>query len=460
MNDDLTFVKHDIFISYRHDDSMAAFLTYYFLKQNGYDVWWDMDMNADPDFDEFPPVIEATVCTCKDMILIVTKNTFSDRINEERDWIRKEIKCALENGIRITPLLFDDTPVPKTLPEGIERLTDRYKFFSSPFDPHIFTVEQMHDFFSKRLNSSSSFKKEMNSVKVPKGYDSHAREEETRLKIQAQHTKEFDMTVIGEVIEQLGGSGLKVLDVGCADGSLGRDRFEADCFSRVVGIDKNAECITRAKETLSGDAEAARKFRYKNLDISDDDFEREMRSYMIDLDIAEGFDIIFAAQVMHFIPKTDMSARLQTLKGLLKPNGVIIIRDSDDGSKLAYATDEENRNRKSLDSVLAMTDALQNVADRHTGRKLSVLLHAADFKDVRVYSFMRDTSQMKSDQRKGLYDESFGWRLEVVEKEKGAESQAYKVMKNDLKKLKSLFLGSKSCFWYCEYDYIAVATAE
>ncbi|WP_431972350.1 toll/interleukin-1 receptor domain-containing protein [Nocardia sp. bgisy134] len=46
-------------------------------------------------------------------------------IDNERDWVRMELRTAFERGIPVVPVLLDDTllPVPGSLPEDIRKLT-------------------------------------------------------------------------------------------------------------------------------------------------------------------------------------------------------------------------------------------------------------------------------------------------------------------------------------------------
>lgn len=52
------------------------------------------------------------------------------RIDKGDDWVRNEIRYALENGVTVLPILFSKTSLPErsALPECLGRLTERQAF--------------------------------------------------------------------------------------------------------------------------------------------------------------------------------------------------------------------------------------------------------------------------------------------------------------------------------------------
>jgi len=52
------------------------------------------------------------------------------RIDKEDDWVRNEIRYALENGIAVLPILLSKTPLPErsALPECLGKLMERQAF--------------------------------------------------------------------------------------------------------------------------------------------------------------------------------------------------------------------------------------------------------------------------------------------------------------------------------------------
>lgn len=443
-------VNHDVFISYRRSDKHTAALTYYFLENMGYDVWWDAILNYESLIDEeYPETIDTIISNCTDFILLVTEETFaSGKINDTDDWVRREINCALDNHRHIIPLRLGGEKVLDHLPEDIKTLVKRKHFYPFPIDPFTKTENEIREFWKKHLKSTPSFKGTSDKDLVGT-YKPELEHEIARVNVQAKNTKQFDMQVLDKIVKEYRNDEIVVLDVGCGNGSVGRDRFADNCFSKVLGIDNSQECIKDAHNKTT--KEESRKFKYACIDVEKDSLQAEMEYVMSSLDI-EGFDVIFVSQVLHFHREKEPLNWLLDLKRFLNPNGYIVVKESDDGSKMAYGSYGQNY----LEKILTMTTALRQVADRHMGRQLCGLLMGADFYDVRIYDFMRDTSRMAYTERMDLYNESFGWRLDAVKGENEAGSLTVKEMRDNLQKLKTCFERSPRDFWYCEYDYICV----
>ena len=115
----------DIFISYRRKDSdgkvsgrdIAARIKNAF-EDRGYDVFFDLDNIQDGFFDD--RIIPA-IRTCKVFILILSTDALV-RCSNQDDWVRREIKEAIDSGCHIIPINPDGAfeGWPKDLPNEIE----------------------------------------------------------------------------------------------------------------------------------------------------------------------------------------------------------------------------------------------------------------------------------------------------------------------------------------------------
>ena len=123
-----------IAISYRREDSLPIAGRLYdrlqakFGKQNVF-----MDFDSIPGGVDFPEHIKQTIERSELVVAVIgsrwlgEQTDSSRRIDEPTDFVRLEIKYALERGIPVIPLLVDNTPMPKAaqLPPEIERLAFR-----------------------------------------------------------------------------------------------------------------------------------------------------------------------------------------------------------------------------------------------------------------------------------------------------------------------------------------------
>ena len=129
-----TKAKYDAFISYRRSGGTdIAWALKTMLEKHGRSVFLDY---ASLTSGEFDTQILDSVRNAKSLILILSPGAL-DRCRNDNDWIRNEIRTALESGVKILPLLkdgflYDDL---NNLPEDICQLqrcqgvTMNYEYF-------------------------------------------------------------------------------------------------------------------------------------------------------------------------------------------------------------------------------------------------------------------------------------------------------------------------------------------
>lgn len=99
---------------------------------------------------------------------------------------------------------------------------------------------------------------------------------------------------------------VRMLDFGCGDGLMTYYVQRAFTQAHIVGVDTNAQLIDQA---LSD---------YQTIDF------RQVNECKLPFD-NNSFDIIYAAQVFHHIPKHDQLRMLIELKRIIKKGGIMII---------------------------------------------------------------------------------------------------------------------------------------
>lgn len=125
-----------IFISYRRSDSsMAAGRFYDYLVNHFENGQIFMDVDSIMPGDDFIEVLRAKLKRASMLFVIIgrdwlnAKDEHGDkRLENTNDWVRFEIKYALDNGCRIIPLLVDGAQMPaeKDLPEDIQSLARKH----------------------------------------------------------------------------------------------------------------------------------------------------------------------------------------------------------------------------------------------------------------------------------------------------------------------------------------------
>lgn len=154
-------------------------------------------------------------------------------------------------------------------------------------------------------------------------------------------------------------AGLSLLDVGCGPGSITTEFADLVAPGRVLGIDRSEDVIKAARTRAPGSpAEFATMDLYA-LDIADD-----------------AFDIVHAHQVLQHV--TDPVAALREMGRVVRPGGIIAVRDADYAA-MHWAPASESLTRW-LDVYRAV--AKSNGAEPDAGRHLIEWARAAGFDDI------------------------------------------------------------------------------
>ena len=159
--------------------------------------------------------------------------------------------------------------------------------------------------------------------------------------------------------------GMDLLDVGCGPGTITIDLASRVAPGRVVGIDASADVIAQAS---AGGAEAGSAVSFAVGDV-----------YAIDA-ATGSYDVVHAHQVLQHL--TDPVRALREMRRVLKPGGVVGVRDSD------YAAFAWAPRLPLLDRWMAIYHGItvRNRAEADAGRYLYGWARAAGFAGVTATS--------------------------------------------------------------------------
>jgi len=131
-----------IFINYRKDDSNWNALALYNELQKYFDKSrLFKDFNAIQPGDDFVLSIEQALSKCDVLLVVIGRQWLQvrnsnniRRLDDPDDYVRIEIATALERGIQVIPVLFDNTPIPapQQLPDNLKALSRRQAIEINP----------------------------------------------------------------------------------------------------------------------------------------------------------------------------------------------------------------------------------------------------------------------------------------------------------------------------------------
>lgn len=156
--------------------------------------------------------------------------------------------------------------------------------------------------------------------------------------------------------------GMRLLDVGCGPGTITLDLAERVSPGPTIGVDRDAGIVAEAKRLLD------------TRPVSDVEF-RTADAYALEFD-DESFDVVHAHQLLQHL--TDPVAALAEMRRVLRPRGVLAVRDGDYGGFVWAPSDPL------LDRWLELYHAVcrRNGADADAGRSLLGWAQRAGFTEI------------------------------------------------------------------------------
>lgn len=154
--------------------------------------------------------------------------------------------------------------------------------------------------------------------------------------------------------------GMTVLDVGCGPATITTDLARRVTPGRVLGIDASTEVVAEARRSLDPTVPV-------DLEVGD----------VMALAAADGtFDVAHAHQVLQHL--ADPVAALAEMARVVRPGGIIAVRDSDYGAMTWFPEDPRLEEWRHLYRAVARA----NGGEPDAGRRLLTWAHAAGLDEV------------------------------------------------------------------------------
>lgn len=114
-------MDYDVFISYRRSDAEAyARMLYNDLTANGFNAFYDYKSIGGGDYMD---AILSSIDECKDMIVLLSRDSLNERIHSDKDIMHQEIAYAIKQNKRVVGIMltgFDGFP--SLLPDDLQKL--------------------------------------------------------------------------------------------------------------------------------------------------------------------------------------------------------------------------------------------------------------------------------------------------------------------------------------------------
>lgn len=222
-------------------------------------------------------------------------------------------------------------------------------------------------------------------------------QETGRLVVQAGLRARFDRVLVGRLARQLaaeeGGRGLRVVDLGCADGALTRMLTAGVACEQVVGVDAD-EAVCDPHDP-----------RMPRLcaDVCD-----PATADLVRARLGGAADLVTCSLVIQHVAHP--AGLLEVARRLLRPGGRLLIAAPEDALKVAWPDDG------TLGRVLELSGASPGVSDRGCARKLPGWLAAAGFTDVETHADVLTSLTAPAARRHEIVEACLAWRTSYLDR--------------------------------------------
>ena len=160
-------------------------------------------------------------------------------------------------------------------------------------------------------------------------------------------------------------AGMRLLDAGCGPGTITAGLARAVATGEVVGIDLSEEVLAQARDHAA--AEAVENVTFTTGDVYQLDYEDE------------SFDVVYANQLLQHL--TDQVRAVQEMRRVLKPGGLLALRETDYATMCPWPKFPEFEEWSSLYHAVAY----RNGAEPDAGRQLARWAREAGFADYELH---------------------------------------------------------------------------
>lgn len=382
-------MKHyDFFVSHSSEDRAKIEKIVAELEKKGAKCWVSYR-----DIDGGLPYSKAIVNGIKDsrvFLLCLSKGSaVSDQVLNEIEIAYKRVSG--EDKIILQPLFLENFAIDS---EEYDALTYYIKRFNYIIPKDCANTSEIANEIVK--NNGEIFKNFSRNHENKRKKNSYFVDEKelNRLKLQAQIGLKFDKDIYERLIKEY--QNPAILDLGSGDGGQLITRLNGVDDYTIIGVDIDEKAVESANNTNSSE-----KTKYYQMDIESSEFIDNIKGLMIKTGL-DGFDIINIVCVLRYLKNP--KKLLYRIRRLLKPNGMLIIRDYE--SCIEYATPDEN---KYFERVYNIFKYDEYAGANHTGRDVYHMLFETGYSNIKLERMGCPTIDYSVEEKEVEYNVSFAY---------------------------------------------------
>lgn len=214
--------------------------------------------------------------------------------------------------------------------------------------------------------------------------------ERMRLELQQNLFKFYDQKIYDKIAERK--TNQIVLDVGSSDGKTILDRLDCHAsITRIIALEQDEKTVTIQNEHFQHQF-----ISFYQVDVESDNLKTSLQT-ICERENIEKFDVIHISMLLLHL-KSPLKM-LRILKSFLKSDGVLMIKDIDDGFNIAYP-DEGDLFKKAVEFY----EGCEEGGYRHSGRQIYSYLKKLHMNHIQLELNGINTMNMDYDQRNALYE--------------------------------------------------------
>lgn len=407
----------DVFICHRSEGPSGIFANWLYkeLKDIDYlDIFFSpLTVNHGCNFIE---TIDKAIKLTHVFILVLSPNFFKNCIREN-DVVKHEIKVAAQNSnITFYPIVlehfkYDNEDLSCFTSEEINRFRYQTPISYNGIYNTLF-IDKIKDDILYILNHGLCIE-DLKRRNKNRYWGANEEKEKTFLKCQTDMLLKYDKKIYENITfpEQI------ILDLGCNDGYDTMVRFKNISNAKIVGIDRDSDCIQSANINYGNE-----NIHFYCHDIENSNFNSVLCDIKNNLHI-KCFDLVNLSMVLlHTVNPYQL---LKIIRSHINKNGILFIRDIDDDFSLAYP-DKDKIFHKMI-NICSYCDIL---GCRNGGKAIYSYLKQSGFSEVCIEKISLNTSTMNYEEKESLFNLYFGYLPIALKKTMETHPHNIKIQKD------------------------------